>query len=231
MKIGRNYFALIAEGHTPAVSAGMLDLTPSFLVGTNELAGGGAIFIAPAVGTAGFLTITLTAPFVVGETIRITITSNLVSRQLYRKSFVQEVLAGDTVTTIAARFAAAMAQEAGSLNSPFASATSALGVITVTQQDDDKRGLIGYTYTDSVAGTVVNVPTATVISEGQPSDLEDRGIDAGDINLASYDTVRIDLAADAAIPFIDSEGSTAKEIYWFGSPGDGALLAALINAL
>lgn len=230
MKAGRNYFALIAEAHVPALTSGQVDITPKFIVSATELAG--AVFIAPNAGAAGFLTVTIGNTYAVGDEVRITVTSNLTSRQFYRKSFVHIVQQGGTsVTVIATALASAIAKEAGSLNSPFASATNALGVITITQQDDDKQGLKGFVNTDSALGTITNVPTLTVISEGQPSDLVDRGIDSADINLASYDTVRIDLHADAAIPFIDSEGATAREIYWYGTPGNGAAFAALINSL
>ena len=229
MKAGRNYFALIAEAHVPANVGGVVDLTPSFKVQKSELIS--AINILPVVGVAGYLTVTIAGTYAVGDEVRITVTSNLTSRQLYRKSFTHIVQSGATsVTDIATALANAIAKEAGSLNSPFASATNVAGVITITQQDDDKQGLKGFVNTDSALGTIANVPTLTVISEGQPSDLVDRGIDSADINLASYDTVRIDLHADAAIPFIDSEGATAREIFWFGTPGNGAGLATLINS-
>ena len=229
MKTGRNYFALIAEAHVPANVGGLVDLTPSFKVQKTELVS--AISYGPTAGVAGFLTVTVAGVYAVGDTVRLTVTSNLVGRQLYRKTFAHTVLVGaTTVTDIANALTAKIAAEAGSLNSPFASATNVAGVITITQQGDDKKGLIGLTYTDSAAGTIVNVPTATVISEGQPSDLVDKGIDADDINLATYDTVRINLAAEVAMPFIDSKGATAKEIYWYGTVGNGAGLATLINS-
>ena len=227
-KIGRNYFAIIAEAHVPAVTNGNVDLSPGFIVPKTELKS--AINIVPAVGAAGFLTITLAGTYAVGDFIRVTITSNLTSRQAWRKSYTHTVQAGSTtVTLIAAAIAAQIAADVPEFDSPYSAAISAAGVITVTQKDDDKRGLVGYVHTDSALGTIANVPTATVISEGQPSDLVDRGIAAGDINLAQYDTVRIDFHGETAIPFIDSVGATAKEIYWFGTPGNGAGLATLIN--
>ncbi len=228
MKIGRDYFALIAEGYTPANTGGIIDLTPSYKVEKTELKS--ALFVAPQVGTAGFLTVTVANTYAVSDLVRLTITSNITSRQLYRKSFVYTVQAGDTNDDIAAYFANSIAKEAGSLNSPFASAVALANVVTITQQDDDKQGLIAYTYTDSAAGTIDSLPTLTVISEGQPSDLVDKGVEASEINIASYDTVRIDLHADVAIPFIDSVGATAKEIYWYGTPGEGAPLETLINS-
>ena len=230
MKIGRNYFALIAEAHTPTVTGTEVDVTPSFIVQTNELAG--ATFIAPAAGTPGFIDFTIGGVYAVGDEVRITITSNLTSRSLYRKSYVHIVQAGGTATAaIAAALGAKIAGDVGQSDTPYSSVTVLGSVITVTQLDDDKQGLKSYEFTDSATGTIVAAPTLTVISEGQPSDLIDRGIDAADINLAQYDTVRIDLHADAAIPFIDSEGATAREIYWYGTPGQGAAFATLINTL
>ena len=228
MKTGRNYFAILTEGHTPANTAGVIDLSPSFKVEKAELKS--PIFIAPATGVAGYLTNTFAGTYAVGDEVRFTITSNAVSRRLWRKSYTLTVQAGaTTVTDIAAAFAALISADV-SAESPYASATNTAGVLTVTQKGDDKRGLVGYVYTDSAAGTTVNVPTATVVSEGQPSDLVDRGVDAADINLASYDTVRIAYSAVAPIPFIDSVGATVKEIYWYGTAGEGADLVTLINA-
>jgi hypothetical protein len=226
-KIGRNYFAIIAEAHTPANTGGIVDLSPKYSAEKAELKS--AIFIAPAVGVAGYLTVTIAGTYAVGDLVRVTITSNLIGRQQWRKSYVHTVVAGGTsVTAIATAIAALIAADVAP-DSPYASATNVAGVITVTQAGDDKRGLVGYVYTDSALGTIVNVPTVTVYSEGQPSDLVDRGVDASDINLASYDTVRIALQVGAAIPFVDSIGATAREIYWFGTPGEGANLATLIN--
>jgi hypothetical protein len=227
-KAGRNYFAILTEGHTPANTGGIVDLSPSFKVAKADLIS--ALFIAPAVGVAGKLVTTFAGTYAVGDLIRLTMTSNGTSAQLWRKSYQLTVQAGATsVTAIAAAFAALVSADV-SATSPYASATSALGVLTVTQKGDDKRALVGYEYTDSAAGTVATVQTSTVVSEGQPSDLVDRGVAAEDINLASYDTVRIDFNAEAAIPFIDSVGATRKEVYWYGTTGEGANLATLINS-
>jgi len=228
MKTGRNYFAILTEAHTPANTAGIIDLSPSFKVEKSELSS--PIAIAPATGVAGYLTVTFAGTYAVGDLVRLTMTSNGTSRQQWRKSYVVNVQAGATsVTAIAAAFAALVSADV-SAESPYATAVNAAGVLTITQEGDDKRALVGYTYTDSAAGTMVNVPTATVVSEGQPSDLVDRGVEAADINLASYDTVRIAYAAESAIPFIDSKGATVKEIYWYGTVGQGSLLVTLINA-
>jgi hypothetical protein len=224
---GRSYFALIAEGHTPLLAAdGTIDLTPGYVVPETSLKK--AIFVAPVVGAAGYLTTTFASTYVSGDFIRLTITSNLTNRQQWRKSYTYSVVSGDTVTIIAAAFASLISADMG-MNSPYASAANVAGVLTVTQKGDDKRGLVGYDYTDSAAGTMVTVATQTVYSEGQPSDLIDKGIDAMAINLASYDTVRIAANPEAPIPFINAVGAVASEIYWFGSPGEGANLATLIN--
>lgn len=233
MKTGRDYFALIAEGHTPAVTGSEVDLTPSFIVQTNELRNSNPVLIVPAAGTAGNIVWTIAGGgYAVGDLVRITIVSNLVGRSLYRKSYVHEVQAGATSNNdIATALGAKIAADLDKDNTPYSNVVVATNTITVTQLDDDKQGLKGYEYTDSAAGTIAGVATPTTISEGQPSDLIDKGIDAADINLASYDTVRITLNADAPIPFIDSRGTTAREIYWFGTPGQGTLLVTLINGL
>jgi hypothetical protein len=224
---GRNYFALVAPiGHVAALTNGSIDLTPGYVVPETSLKK--AIFVAPVVGAAGYLTVTLTGTYALGEEVRLTITSNLTSRQQWRKSYVYMTVAADTLTTIAAAMASLVAADIAA-TSPYASVISAAGVITITQKGDDKRGLVGYPYTDSVAGLIANVSTLTVYSEGQPSDLEDKGIAASAILSASYDTVRIAANPESPIPFIDAVGAVAKEIYWFGDAGTGAALAALIN--
>lgn len=226
-KIGRSKFALLNEAtNTPADTGGIINLTEKFLIPRSELKS--AISIAAAAGVAGYLTITIAGTYAVGDLVRITITSNLTSRQLWRKSYVHRVQAGaTTVTDIAAAFAALISADIAP-GSPYASASNVAGVLTVTQYDDDKRGLVGYVYTDSAAGTIANVPTATVISEGQPSDLVDMGIPADEITAASYTTVRIAFQHEVAVPFVDSVGAVAKEIVWYGTPAQAAALVALI---
>jgi len=227
---GREYFPLVAEGHTPAVTAGFLDLTPSFKVPSHTMKG--AIFIAPAVGAAGNVAITLGGTYAVGDQVRITLSSNLVSGQFWSKSYLVEVQAGATaLADIALALANKMNRDVANANAPLASAVAAGAVVTVTQKGDDKRGLADYDWTDSAAGTIAIVNTATTISEGQPDDLYDRGVAPEDVNLASYDTVKIVFDADSASPFIDSRGVQVKEIYWYGTPGEGNALATLINGL
>jgi len=229
---GRNYFSLLNEAGNLPASAGTpakINVTAQFNPFRSELKS--AISIAQVVGTAGFLTVTFAGGgYAVGDLVRLTITSNLTSRQAWRKSYVHTVQAGLTsVTNIADAFTAMIQADVNNiLNSPYSAVANVAGVLTVTQLDDDKQGLVGYTFTDSAAGTIASVPTITVISEGQPSDLIDRGVDAADITLANYTTVRITLHSEVAIPFIDSQGATCKEIYWYGTPAQAAALVALI---
>ena len=223
---GRNYFAIVAEGFDTTEANGIITLSPGFQFPSTSLKK--ALLIAPAVGSAGDLEFTFANTYVVGDSIRLTFTSNLTNRQQWRKSYVYSVVSGDTVTDIAAAFASLISADMG-MNSPYASAVSALGVLTVTQKGDDKRGLVGYEYTDSASGTIALVSTLTVYSEGQPSDLVDKGVDAGDIGLAQYDTVRIAANVETPIPFIDAVGAVATEIYWYGTVGKGAALVTQVN--
>jgi hypothetical protein len=235
---GRNYFALLNPvANTPIVATGTpakINVSDNFNPFNSELKA--EITLVPAVGASGFLTVTFVGPYAIGDDIRLTITSNLTSRQAWRKSYTHTVQAGlTTVTDIANAFTAMILTDVNnSLNSPYSAVSNIAGVMTVTQFDDDKQGLVSYTFTDSAAGTITSVLTPTVISEGQPSDLLDRGITADEIAnygampLGGWTTLRITLHSEAAIPFVDSQGATAKEIYWYGTAGDAAALALLI---
>jgi hypothetical protein len=228
---GRSIIPMInGTANTPAASGtpSKINVTEFFSVFRSELKA--VVQIAQQVGTAGFLTVTFAGTYAVGDEVRLTITSNLTGRQAWRKSYVHTVLAGATsVTAIADAFTAMISADvANTLNSPYSAVANVAGVLTVTQLDDDKNGLVGYTFTDSAAGTMVNVPTATVISEGQPQDLIDAGIDSDKISAANYNTLRITFHHEVAIPFIDSQGATCKEIYWYGTLAQGNALAALI---
>jgi hypothetical protein len=234
----RNEFAIVNNNaaYTPAVDAeGNVLLSPDYSVPSSFLKDAKTLFIAPAVGVAGTLAVTFAGTgFSIGDTVRLNIESNLTSRQKFVKSYVVEITSVlSTVTLIAAEFVKKFNREinAGLLDYPIASATSALGVLTITQKGDDKAGLIATTYTDSAGGTIVSVPTPTVLSEGQPSDLVDKGIASADIVLGSFDTVKIELNIEAAIPFIDSKGTIVKELFQYVSPGKGTLVVALINGL
>jgi hypothetical protein len=226
---GRDYFALINEvTNLPAASGtpSKINVTAKFNPFRSELKS--VISIPQVVGTAGTLAITIAGAYAVGDEIRVTITSNLTSRQAWRKSYVYTVPAGGTANNAIALAIANLIAADVNPNSPYASAIAAVNVVTVTQLDDDKRGLVGYEYTDSAAGTIAIVSTPTVISEGQPSDLVDKGIDPALITAANYTTLRITFHNEVAIPFIDSQGATCKEIYWYGTPAQAAALAALI---
>ena len=227
MKTARNYYAILTEGFDTTEANGVIQLSPEHSVQSSEAKD--AFLTAPVTGVAGNITITFGGTPAVGDEFRLTVTSNLTSRQQWRKSYSHIVQAGAvSVTAVAAAFAALVTADI-SATAPYASAVNVAGVLTITQIGDDKRGLVGYVYTDSAAGTMSNFPTATVVSEGQPDDLVDRGVDAADINLAAYDTVRIVLHSQAAIPFIDSVGATATEIYWYGTVGKGAALVTQIT--
>jgi len=223
---GRNYFAILTEGFDTTEANGIITLSPGFQFPSTSLKK--ALLIAPIGGTPGDLEFTFANTYASGDSIRLTITSNLTNRQQWRKSYVYSVVSGDTVTIIAAAFASLISADVGE-NSPYSLAVSALGVLTVTQKGDDKRGLVGYEYTDSAAGTIVLASTLTVYSEGQPSDLIDKGVDAGDIGLTEYDTVRIAANPEAPIPFINAVGAVATEIYWYGTVGKGAALVTQVN--
>ena len=88
-KTGRNYFAIIAEGHTPSNTAGVVDLSPKYSALKTELKS--ALFIAPASGVPGFLTITFDRSYAVGDLVKVTITSNLTSGQLWSKTYTHKV--------------------------------------------------------------------------------------------------------------------------------------------
>lgn len=236
---GRNFFAVINEdaAYDPTANQpdaeGNFELAPNYVIPSSFLKGAKTVAINPVGGTAGYLTVTIGGTYTVGDEARITIESNLPSRQKFVKSYVVDVLGGMTNDDIASALAEKFSRElnAGLIDYPIASVSVASNVVTITQKGDDKRGLIGTTYTDSTAGTIVNLPTATVISEGQPSDLVDRGVDVSAINLASYDTVKIELNIEVAQPFIDSKGAVVKELFWYGVVGKGANLVASIAAL
>jgi len=236
MKVGRDYFSLVnnaAAGAWAADADGNVALTPGFLVPLVDLQS--SVYTAPVVGVAGYNTVTLASTYVAGDEVTLTVVSNDTSRQLWRKTYRHTAQAGAvTVTDIATALTALIAKDGEANETPY-TATNVAGVITITQKNDDKNSLQVEVYTTSVAGTIVAVATATVISEGYPDDLVDRGIDAADITSATFDTVRIVYTPSVAQPFINSVGSNSVEIFWFGTEGDGATtggfaLDALINA-
>jgi len=192
---------------------------------------------ATVAGVAGTAIVTMTGTFVAGEQVRLTL-SLPNSTQRINKSYVHTVLTGGTsVTAVAAALAALVTADIAAGLPAVATATSALGVLTLTQSSTT-GAVIGGTgagypvnvvaYADSAAGVATVTGTATTQSEGTPADLLAAGVDPADITLASYSTVLLKAKIDAAIPFIDSEGKTVKEIKFYSTP---AITAALIAAL
>lgn len=225
----RNYIAINANDFVPAEAGGIISLSPVYKFPSAWLSE--AINKVAATGAAGTSVTTFASTFAAGDQVKLTFTSNAQSSTFYRKTFTLDVQTGATsVTAIAAAFAAMITAEiANGASGIYASATSLAGVLTVTQSGDDKRALLGFAGVTSTAGTATVVNTGTTYSEGQPSDLVDKGIAASSITLATYDTVRIKLKADSASPFIDSDGKVIKEIYWFGENPNGADLVTLVN--
>ncbi|MHA1286436.1 MAG: hypothetical protein ACTSPB_03415 [Candidatus Thorarchaeota archaeon] len=219
----------MTEGHTPALSGGQVDLSPSFVVESSTLKG--AEFIAPNVGSATVVTATIGGTYAVGDVVRLTLTSNDESTQKWRKSYRHTVQVNATaVNDVAAALGAQIERDGQEVRTPYTASTAG-AVITITAKTDDKNALVGLEYVNSAAGTIVLGGSAAVISEGQPSDLVDRGVDPADINLAQYDTVRIKYEPTEAVPNIDNKTPKPREIFWYGTPGEGSALATLINGL
>jgi hypothetical protein len=229
-RIGRDYFSLIAEAHVPANTGGFIDLTPQFKAEAESYVLKDAVLIAPAVGSPSEADITIAGTYSAGDEVRVTLTSNATSRQVWRKSYVYEVQPADTNNDIAAAMNALIAADGLQVETPYTSSV-ATNVITVVAKTDDKQALQGEVYTDSAAGTITFVLTPAVISEGQPSDLVDRGIDPLDINLAQYDTVRVTYCPQVAQPFIDTPVGKSVEIYLYLTVGNGAGVVTLIQGL
>lgn len=226
MKVGRDFFIVFTEGHTPTETAGMVDLSPEFVVEKSELKG--AISISPAAGSASTFTVTLAGTYAVGDKIVVGIQSNDSSNQFWTKAYSHTVQTGATSVTAIATAITAKINADGQNDAPY-TATSLAGVITVTAKNNDKRSLTRTVYTNSSAGTIVASAVSTTISEGQPQDLIDKGVDPALITLAAYDTVRIDYEATTPIGDIDASVGFNREIFWYGTPGEGAALATLIN--
>ena len=229
MEVGRDYITLVAPGHAPALASGKVDLSPSFVVDATTLKG--ATFIAPDAGSASTATLTIGGTYVAGDVIKVTITSNDSSRQMWRKTYTLTVQAGSTATTaIAATLKNLIQADGDSLETPY-NATVLASVVTVTAKEDDKHALLFFVSKTSTLGTIVASAVSTTISEGNPSDLLDKGVPASEITLASYDTVRILYEPLVAQPFIDTKVARQIELFWYGDPGEGAALETLINSL
>jgi len=182
-------------------------------------------------GAPGTVTITFGGTYVVGDQVRVTL-SVPNSTQRITKSYVHTVVAGGTaLNDIAVAIAALIAADVNN-GLPGVLSPAVPGGAVVTLIQDGTQGVIlsnnVVAYTDSAAGTTAISGVAVTRSQGTPADLLEEGVDAGDIGLASYSTVLLKNKVDAAIPFIDSEGKTVKEIKFYSTP---AICAALIAAL
>lgn len=217
--MARKTIAIVSEV-SPSTSGGIVTLAPDFSVPEAALANATSINIAQQSGTAGYVEITFAGTYIAGDQAKVTISSNLTSRQKFRKTYTVDVLAGaTTVTNIAASLVAKIQREidAGLIDYPFASVSNAAGVVTVTQAGDDSHGLEAFVYTASAAGTIASAITDTVISEGQPSDLTDAGIPSDKVVAANYATVLVPYNIQVAQPFIDSKGEVATHLKIFAS--------------
>lgn len=219
----------------PVNTNGMVTLAPDFVVPEAALANVSAINIGQQAGTAGYVEITFAGTYLAGDQAKVTISSNLTSRQKFRKTYTVDVLAGATGTTaIAVSLVSKIQREidAGLIDYPFASVSNSSGVVTVTQVGDDSHGLEVFVYTASASGTIGSVITDTVISEGQPSDLTDAGIPADKVTEANYSTVLVPYNIQVAQPFIDSKGEVASNLKIFAKhSGYKAQLDTLIAAI
>lgn len=193
---------------------------------------------ATAAGTAGAAIVTLTGTYVAGDQVRVTLSLPNSGQRLI-KSYVHTVVTGGTsVDAVAAALAALITADITAGLPGVATAISAAGVLTITQ--DTKLSAIFSTtatvsgaanvvvYADSAAGVATVTGTATTFSQGTPADLIAEGVDAGDIGLATYSTVLLKAKIDGAFPFIDSDGKTVKEIKFYST---NAICVALIAAL
>jgi hypothetical protein len=234
-KVGRSYITLVnnAAPAAPAVTAeGNIALTDGFVVPAEDLVS--SVYIAPAVGVAANRDITIGGTFAVGDVLKVTIISNAVSRQQWRKTYTHTVEVGFTaLNDIAAAINALIDADGEQLDCPYTS--EVVGpVITVTSKNDDTSSLEIESYTTSAAGTAVVSAKTFTASEGQPDDLRDKGADESLVTAANYDTVRIVYKPTVAQPFIDMEGKKSIEIFWFGADAGtaagGSALDTLINS-
>jgi hypothetical protein len=232
--MARKTIAIVSE-ISPTSTGGIVKLAPDFSVPEAALANVTSINIGQQAGTAGYVEITFAGTYVAGDQAKVTISSNLTSRQKFRKTYTVDVLAGATGTTaIAASLVAKIQREidAGLIDYPFASVGNVSGVVTVTQAGDDSHGLEVFVYTASAAGTIASAITDTVISEGQPSDLTDAGIPSDKVVAANYATVLVPYNIQVAQPFIDSKGEVATHLKIFASAASyQSDLQIIINAI
>ena len=234
----RETIAIVSEA-IPTEAGGLFTLAPDFVIKGETLRNATAINIAEEAGLAGKFTVTIGGTYAIGDQVKVTVASNLTSRQKFVKTYTVEVtsaLAGNNnaiASALEAKFAAELG--AGLIDYPFSASSVATNVVTVTQNGDDSKGLEVYAHADSGAGTVAIVVTNTTISEGQPSDLVDAGIPADKIVSAQYKTIIVPFNLEVAQPFIDSKGVVVKELKIFASattaPTYATELQTLIDAL
>lgn len=239
----RNEIAVVnnTAGYAPALANGNVELSQGFSVPVGFLKGANVVNVVHAVGTGSALIITFGGTFGLADTAKIVIESNLTSRQKFVKAYTVSITsdligatAAVTRTNVANAFKNKFLREinAGLLDYPISTAVvsgAANNVLTITQKGKAQAGISGSGYSDG-AGTLVKTSVAFVPSNGTAADLKLKGIKASDITSASYDTVKIDLSIDAAIPFIDSKGVIVKELYLFVVAGRGAATKTAIDA-
>jgi len=245
----RNEIAVVnnTAGYTPTLANGNVELSQGFSVPVGFLKGANVVNVVHAVGTGSAVIITFGGTFSIGDTAKIVIESNLTSKQKFVKAYTVTITsdligAGATASAIAIATRTNVANafkdkflreiNAGLLDYPISTAVvsgAANNVLTITQKGKAQAGISGSGYSDG-AGTLVKTSVAFVPSNGTADDLKLKGIKASDITSASYDTVKIDLSIDAAIPFIDSKGVIVKELYLFVVAGRGAATKAAIDA-
>lgn len=229
MNAGRSYFPIVTAAYTPALGADdFVDLSAKVKVHKDTLKF--ADFIAPATGVASTFTLAFTGTWAAGETVLVTIFSHQSSPQVWTKRYYYEVQTGDTNTIIATYFKNAIASDGASSECPY-SATISTATVTVTAKDNYTRALMRFTNTVTTSGVLTVSAVTQTISQGKVADLLRHGVNAADITLASYDTVRIILDPEDQDHGLASDGVPVKEIYWYGTPGQGVLLETLINSL
>jgi len=190
--MARKTIAIVSE-ISPSTSGGIVTLAPDFAVPEAALANVTSINVAQQSGTAGYVEITIASSstgYVIGDEIKVTVSSNLTSRQKFRKTYTVEVtkaIYDSTPANTQDNLALALKNkiqreiDAGLIDYPFASVGVGVGgasnnVVRITQSGDDSHGLEVFVYTGSTLGTIASAITDTTISEGQPSDLTDAGI-------------------------------------------------------
>jgi len=242
--MARETFAIVT-GAVPTLVGNDIQLAPDYSINKYALENVTAINVVANAGTAGSDSIIFSGTYEIGDQIKVTISSNLVASQKYRKTYTVDVSKSikkstNTLTNraIADAFAAKFESEvnAGLIDYPIESAVAstvgATGKLLITQKGADKKGLETFVYASSSTGVVASTITQTVYSEGYPADLKTAGIPESKITAATYTTTLVTLDIDVAQPFIDSKGTVVKDLKIFCSvAGYTAALQALINAL